>query len=151
MSAPQQEYLRRLAARQVLLVHQERLHKYISYARLAVVAIGLFAGWLSIYRHLFSAWWLFVFLLPFLTLIAWHDKVEDRRTAAARAVAMYTRTPAATVSTVECRGDGWLTATTRRHKTRPGPAGVSRRACCRCRADSRRPETAAPKVFFRWS
>ena len=75
----------------MLLGHQERLHKYISYARLAVVAIGLFAGWLSIYRHLFSAWWLFFFLLPFLALIAWHDKVEDRRIAAARAVAMYTR------------------------------------------------------------
>jgi hypothetical protein len=91
MSAPQQEYSHRLAARQVHLAHQERLHKYISYARLLIVAIALFAGWLSIYRHLFSAWWLFAFLLPFLALIAWHDKVEQRRTAAARAVAMYTR------------------------------------------------------------
>ena len=91
MSTPQQEYSHRLAARQVLLAHQERLHKYISYARLLVVAIALFAGWLSIYRHLFSAWWLFGFLLPFLALIALHDKVEARRTAAARAVGMYTR------------------------------------------------------------
>src|SRR5215471_17120256 len=91
MSTPHQEYPHRLAARQVLLARQESLHKYISYARLLVVAIALFAGWLSIYRHLFSAWWLLAFLLPFLALITWHDKVEDRRTAAARAVAMYTR------------------------------------------------------------
>ena len=91
MSTPQQEYADRLAARQVVLARQERLHKYISYARLLVVAIALFAGWLSIYRHLFSPWWLLTFLLPFLALIAWHDKVEARRTAAARAVAMYTR------------------------------------------------------------
>src|SRR5215813_5732111 len=91
MSTPHQEYSHRLAAREVLLARQERLHKYISYARLLIVAFALFAGWLSIYRHLFSAWWLLAFLLPFLALIAWHDKVEDRRTAATRAVAMYTR------------------------------------------------------------
>lgn len=91
MSTPQQEYSHRLAARKVLLARQEHLHKIISYARLLVVAITLFAGWLSIYRHLFSAWWLFAFLVPFAALIAWHDKVEDRRTAAARAVAMYSR------------------------------------------------------------
>src|SRR5205823_10346267 len=90
MFTPQQEYSHRLAARQTLLAQQERLHKYIAYIRLLVVAAAVFAGWLSIYRHLVSAWWLLSFLFLFAALIAWHDKVELRRTAAARAVRMYT-------------------------------------------------------------
>src|SRR5215813_9098255 len=90
MSTPHQEYSHRLAAREAILAQQERLHKYIAYIRLLVVAAALFAGWLSIYRHLFSHWWLLSFLFLFAALIAWHDKVELRRTAAARAVAMYT-------------------------------------------------------------
>jgi hypothetical protein len=91
MSTPQQEYSHRLATRQTLLAQQERLHKYIAYIRLLVVAAAVFAGWLSIYRHLFSPWWLLAFLFLFAALIAWHDRVELHRTAAARAVAMYTR------------------------------------------------------------
>src|SRR5690242_6158772 len=91
MSTPRQEYSQRLASRQALLAHQERLHKYIAYIRLLVVGAAIFAGWLSIYRHLFSHWWLLSFLFLFAALIAWHDRVELRRTAAARAVAMYTR------------------------------------------------------------
>src|SRR5947207_117844 len=91
MSSLQQEYSSRLSARQRVLQQQERLHKLISYIRLLVVSAALFTGWLSIYRHFFSLWWLLSFLLPFAALIAWHDRVEARRTAAARAVAMYTR------------------------------------------------------------
>jgi MutS domain V len=91
MSTPSQEYSHRLAARQTVLAQQDRLHKYIAYIRLLVVGAAIFAGWLSIYRHLFSHWWLLSFLFLFAALIAWHDKVELRRTAAARAVAMYTR------------------------------------------------------------
>jgi hypothetical protein len=91
MSTPHQEYSHRLAARQTLLAQQDRLHKYIAYIRLLVVGAALFAGWLSIYRHLFSHWWLLSFLFVFAALIAWHDKVELRRATAARAVAMYRR------------------------------------------------------------
>src|SRR5262249_44375965 len=91
MSTPHQEYSHRLAAREAILAQQERLHKYIAYIRLLVVGAAIFAGWLSIYRHLFSHWWLLSFLFLFAALIAWHDKVELRRTAAARAVAMYSR------------------------------------------------------------
>ena len=91
MSTPQQEYSERLAARQAILAQQELLHKYIAYIRLLVVTAAVFSGWLSIYRHLFSHWWLLSFLFLFAALIAWHDKVELRRTAALRAVTMYKR------------------------------------------------------------
>ena len=89
MSTPQQEYSQRLAARQAVLARQDRLHKSIAYIRLLVVGAAIFAGWLSIYRHLFSHWWLLAFLFLFAALIAWHDRVELCRTAASRAVQMY--------------------------------------------------------------
>src|SRR5262245_52769930 len=87
--APDEEYRRRLAARERALVEAERRHRVVARVRLAVFVAGVALAWLAFDRAALSAGWLSVPVALFAALVALHLRVGDARARARAAVALY--------------------------------------------------------------
>jgi MutS domain V len=87
--SPSEEYKRRQQAREMQVAHFEKLHLRFGNLRLLVVIATLIAAWFSLHRDAFSAWWLLLALLLFLTIAILHAKVLRQRSCAERAVDFY--------------------------------------------------------------
>lgn len=88
--APADEYRARLSARRGAHMTLTRRDERLSYARLAVFAVGvvlLLAAW----RGWIPPWWIALPGVAFLMLVVRHDRVIRARDAAARAIALYER------------------------------------------------------------
>jgi len=83
------EYVQRKQQREEALAHHARQDLALSRARVATALGAILTIWLAFGQHLFSGWWLAVPLLGFLALVAWHDRVIQRKRRAQRAVAFY--------------------------------------------------------------
>jgi len=69
----------------------DRIDKRVAGARLAVVIGALVAGWWSLERGTFSAWWLLVAVGGFVAIAVYQARVQRRRLCAMRAVEFYRR------------------------------------------------------------
>ena len=88
-SEPKREYEARLAARNLVLEHRQKLSIKFSNGRLVCVLAVPLMAWMSWGRDLFNPWWLAVPLLAFVALIIYHEFVERRIQAAKRATRFY--------------------------------------------------------------
>jgi hypothetical protein len=87
--SPSEEYARRLSAREALVADFEKTHVRMGNLRVLLAAAIVVAGWLSISRHAFSLWWLFLPIAAFVAAGWYHSRVLDGRAQAERAVAVY--------------------------------------------------------------
>ena len=90
MSSPANEYRARLDLRRAEHAQWTRRDARFAYARLAVFVVLVLVLFLGI-RGLVTYWWLLVPAGLFAALIQRHDRVVNRRAAAARAIAFYER------------------------------------------------------------
>ncbi len=86
---PLDEYKKRQQAREAQVAHFENLHVKMGNLRLVVVVATLIAGWFSLYRHSFSAWWLLAAAVLFLVIAILHARVLHQRFCTERAVTFY--------------------------------------------------------------
>ena len=91
MSDPKAEYSRRLESYLQLAAAKNRVHIQIGNLKLAVVAAGLVALYLSLGRRAFSSEWLWIPIAAYLILGWIHQRVIRARTRAETAAAMYRR------------------------------------------------------------
>ncbi|MGA8431039.1 MAG: mismatch repair protein [Candidatus Sulfotelmatobacter sp.] len=84
-----EEYSRRLSAREALVARFEKTHVRMGNVRVLLAAIIAVAGWLSIWRYLFSLWWLALPIAGFVAAGWYHSRVLRARAQAERAVAVY--------------------------------------------------------------
>ncbi len=87
--SPSEEYSRRLSAREAVVARFEKTHVRMGNLRVLLVAVIVVAGWLSISRHAFSLWWLFLPVAGFVVAGWYHSKILRGRAQAERAVAVY--------------------------------------------------------------
>ena len=66
-----------------------RLHLRFGNLRLLIVVATLIAAWFSLYRDVFSAWWLLFAPLAFLAIAILHARILRKRSCAERAVDFY--------------------------------------------------------------
>ena len=90
-ASPSEEYKQRLRDRERLAAHYNRLHLRIGNIRLFLVITALAAAWFSVHSGVFSPWWLLIFPLLFLSLVAVHTRVLRKRACAERAADFYRR------------------------------------------------------------
>jgi MutS domain V len=91
VSDPKAEYSRRLDSYLQIAAAKNRVHIHIGNFKLAVIAAGLFAAWLSLARHAFSSEWLWLPIAAYFILALIHQRSIRARTRAETAVAMYRR------------------------------------------------------------
>src|ERR1700733_1527443 len=87
--SPSEEYARRLSAREALVADFEKTHVRMGNLRVLLAAAIVVAGWLSISRHAFSLWWLFLPIAAFVAAGWYHSRVLRARARAERAVEVY--------------------------------------------------------------
>lgn len=87
--APHGEYNNRIQKFERMLLRSESLHHQIGNAKLATVVGGLVLAWLSLSKHLFSAYWLLLAVGIYALLAIQHEKVLRRSANAKTAVAFY--------------------------------------------------------------
>lgn len=88
---PHAEYNNRIQKFERMLLRSESLHRQIGNAKLATVVFGLVLAWLSLSRHLFSAYWVLLAVGIYALLAIQHEKVLRRSANARTAVAFYRR------------------------------------------------------------
>ncbi len=86
---PEEEYRRRLAAREAKAARFERIHERIATTRLWTAAVVVAGAWLAFYAHAVSAWWLGIPIAVFVGLVAGHLRVRKALKRARRAAAVY--------------------------------------------------------------
>jgi predicted ATPase len=91
VSDPKAEYSKRLESYLQIAAAKNRVHIQIGNFKLAVIAAGLLATWLSLARHAFSSEWLWLPIGAYFILALIHQRVIRARTRAETAVAMYRR------------------------------------------------------------
>jgi len=91
VSDPKAEYSKRRNSYQQIAAAKNRVHIQIGNFKLAVVAAGLVAAWLSFGRKAFSSEWLWVPIAAYLILSWIHQRVIRARARAETAAAMYQR------------------------------------------------------------
>jgi predicted ATPase len=91
VSDPKAEYSRRLESYLQIAAAKNRVHIQIGNLKLAVVAAGLVALYLSLGRHAFSSEWLWAPIAAYLILSWIHQRIIRARTRAETAAAMYRR------------------------------------------------------------
>ena len=84
-----EEYSRRLRAREAALAQLDRLHARIASVRLAIGASFLIVAWLCFGRFALATLWLLVPAAAFAGLVLYHQRVRALRAQAQRAVAFY--------------------------------------------------------------
>ena len=84
-----EEYSRRLRAREAALARFDRLHAGIGSGRLAIGAAFLSMAWLCFGRFALATMWLLVPVAAFAGLVVYHQRVRSRRAQAQRAVGVY--------------------------------------------------------------
>ena len=87
--SPQDQYSRRLAARELRVAECERAHIRMGNLRLLLFLGGAVMAWLALSRHALSLWWLAVPLCLFVVLAVVHSGVLRRQLRARRAAAVY--------------------------------------------------------------
>lgn len=88
-SSPSEEYSQRQQAREVAVVHLEKVHRSLGNLRLLLVIAALFLVWWSLYRHDISAWFLLLPAAAFVAVAAYHAKILRRQSQAQRAADVY--------------------------------------------------------------
>src|SRR5665213_1475519 len=88
---PRPVYVERLRTRRAAQGAWTSRDARVAYARLAITVAGVIIGWLAIADRAFSAWWLVVPAILFLTLVAYHGRVIRARDRAAASIAFYER------------------------------------------------------------
>jgi hypothetical protein len=91
MVAPSEEYAQRLKLRESRVAAFEKLHIRLGNLRLLITLAAGVIGWLSLARHILSAWWLLAPLATFVALASYHSRVLKARSYAERAAAVYRR------------------------------------------------------------
>ncbi|HEY2821917.1 MAG TPA: hypothetical protein VGJ06_12815 [Candidatus Acidoferrum sp.] len=91
MSDPKAEYSRRLESYLQIAAAKNRVHIQIGNLKLAVVAAGLVALYMSLGHHAFSSEWLWIPIAAYFILSWIHQHVIRARTRAETAAAMYRR------------------------------------------------------------
>jgi DNA mismatch repair ATPase MutS len=86
---PSEEYKRRQQARETQVALFEKQHIRFGNLRLVIVIATLIAAWFSLYRDVFSPWWLLLAPLLFLAIAILHAKILRQRACAERAVNFY--------------------------------------------------------------
>jgi hypothetical protein len=86
---PAEEYATRLAARDAVVIAEERRHLLAGNLRLAVAGLGAVVAWVSLVRHAAGPAWLAVPVLAFAGLAIWHDRVLQALGRARRAARFY--------------------------------------------------------------
>ncbi len=91
MSAPdpRAEYERRRDARRAALADADEQHRRIGRYRLATAVGGLLLAWAAFDRGLLAAAWLWLPVVAFAGLVAWHESVKKARDRAQRGAALY--------------------------------------------------------------
>jgi hypothetical protein len=84
-----EEYSRRLRAREAALTQFDRLHARIESARLAIGASFLIMAWLCFGRFALATAWLLVPVAAFAGLVLYHQRVRAEGLRAQRAVKFY--------------------------------------------------------------
>ncbi|HEY4902530.1 MAG TPA: mismatch repair protein [Candidatus Sulfotelmatobacter sp.] len=87
--SPSAEYTQRLRDREAQVADFEKVHVRMGSLRVLLAAAIAVAGWLSISRHAFSLWWLFLPIAAFVAAGWYHSRVLDGRARSERAVAVY--------------------------------------------------------------
>ncbi len=87
--APSQEYVSRLAARELRVADHEKTHIRLGNTRLVLAILTLLVGWLALGRHTLSPWWLAAPIAAFIGIAAYHARVLRDRDLAQRAVTFY--------------------------------------------------------------
>jgi hypothetical protein len=91
MSAPQDEYLRRLELHQLTEQEADRLHRRLGWTRLLVLATGIALVVAVFDRNLPGGWGIWIAAGLFVGLTFWHQIVEQHRNRSRRGVAFYER------------------------------------------------------------
>jgi DNA mismatch repair ATPase MutS len=86
---PSEEYKRRQQVRETQVALFEKQHIRFGNLRLVMVIATLIAAWFSLYRDVFSPWWLLLAPLLFLAIAILHAKILRQRACAERAVNFY--------------------------------------------------------------
>ncbi len=86
---PTEEYAQRLHSRELRAARYEKTHIRLGNARLGLVMAALLIGYLSVYRHSFSPWWMAVPIVAFFAVAVYHSRVLEQLEVANRAVAYY--------------------------------------------------------------
>jgi len=91
VSEPRAEYEKRLKAHEAELGVFEGRHRRFGDAKLAVIAVGIVAGWFVVARQAIDADWLWIVVAVYVALAVAHELTMRRRRAAESAVALYRR------------------------------------------------------------
>src|SRR2546423_1023958 len=88
---PRAGYQQRVDLRRGALHRLQQIHRRIGNARLLLFAVAAALGWLSIFQHVLSSWWVLAPIAGFVALIAKHQTVFASMRLAQRAIAYYER------------------------------------------------------------
>jgi hypothetical protein len=91
MLDPHNEYGNRIQKFERMLVRSESLHHQIGNAKLGTVVIGFILLWLSLSKHLFSAYWALIAVGIYALLAILHEKAIRRVANSQTAIAFYRR------------------------------------------------------------
>ncbi len=91
MIDPRAEYSKRIEKHRRIVSSRDKTHRRIGNFKLAVVAAGFAIVWLSLGKHLFSAYWLLAAAAVYAALAVWHEVVLRSQCRAESAAAFYER------------------------------------------------------------
>jgi MutS domain V len=89
MLDPRAEYAKRLEIHVGVVTRKERQHIRLGNTKLAVIAVAILSAWLSLERHLFSGYWLFLAAGVYAALAILHERTVRARDLAKTAAAFY--------------------------------------------------------------
>ncbi|MGC1417256.1 MAG: hypothetical protein WA817_18350 [Candidatus Acidiferrum sp.] len=91
MAEPKAEYEKRLEQRSRTVSEQDRVHLRIGYAKLIVIAAGLFLAWIIFAEHLLSIYWLIAPVAVYALLGILHARVLRAKARAQTAAEYYAK------------------------------------------------------------
>lgn len=91
MAEPKAEYEKRLEKRSRMVSEKDRLHLRIGYAKLIVIASGLFLAWIIFAKHLLSIYWLIAPVAAYALLGVIHARVLRAKARAHTAAEYYAK------------------------------------------------------------
>ncbi len=91
MAEPKAEYEKRLEKRSRMVSEKDRLHLRIGYAKLIVIASGLFLAWIIFAKHLLSIYWLIAPVAVYALLGILHARVLRAKARAQTAAEYYAK------------------------------------------------------------
>ena len=91
MAEPKAEYEKRLEKRSRMVSEKDRLHLRIGYAKLIVIASGLFLAWIIFAKHLLSIYWLIAPVAVYALLGIFHARVLRAKARAQTAAEYYAK------------------------------------------------------------